>query len=41
MALSSADERQCMIDKLNFLCQPTSQEQNYLGTEVVARIWDP
>jgi hypothetical protein len=41
MALSSPDERQCMIDKLNFLCQATSQEQNYLGTEVVAHVWDP
>src|SRR5262249_28208849 len=35
------DERQCFIDKLNFLCQPASQEQNYLGTEVVAHVWDP
>ena len=41
MALSSPDERQCFIDKLNVLCQATSQEQNYLGTEVVAHVWDP
>jgi hypothetical protein len=39
VGLSSA-QRQCLIDKLNFLCQPVSQEQPFNGATVLARIMD-
>jgi hypothetical protein len=39
--LNDAAQAQCMSDLYTFLCQPTSQQQFYIGQSVLARIFDP
>jgi hypothetical protein len=34
-------QRQCLIQKFRFLCQPVSQTQNFQGAEVVSHIFNP
>ncbi|HYW41000.1 MAG TPA: hypothetical protein VE957_23050 [Terriglobales bacterium] len=41
LATATAAQQQCVIDKFDFLCQPTSREQSFHPTNVVAHILDP
>jgi hypothetical protein len=34
-------QRQCLVDRLNFLCETVSQQQSFGGVDVVAHILDP